>query len=400
MKKIMFYCQYLAGMGHLVRSNEILRSLVKDFKVCFINGGQIIPGFEIPPSVEVINLPALRMENEKLVVVDDCQDLEEVKQRRTNKLIQVFEQFQPDCLITESFPFGKRSHSFELIPLLNHIKSSGYSTKVACSVRDLLMSKLHQCDRRTKIERSICKVIDNYYDMVIYHSDSKLLRLEESFFRVKDLNCEICYTGYVCQSPSGNSMTNERDISPIGQDKPIILASVGGGRYGYELLNSIVEVSPILALSIPHKIYAFTGHFMPEEDFLKLQESVVDKSNITIKRYTPNLIAYMEKADLSISLGGYNTTMNILKTGVRAMIFPSQSPQLEEQRIRAEKLEKREIIEVIHPIDLEPNHFAQKILSCLSKEKVKDIPKRFDLDGAQKTAEFLKALLNTEVVAA
>ncbi len=26
MKKIMFYCQYLSGMGHLVRSTEIVRS--------------------------------------------------------------------------------------------------------------------------------------------------------------------------------------------------------------------------------------------------------------------------------------------------------------------------------------------------------------------------------------
>ncbi len=62
MQKIMFYCQNLLGMGHLVRSTEIIRSLVKDFKVCLINGGQILPGFEIPSTVEVINLPAVRSE--------------------------------------------------------------------------------------------------------------------------------------------------------------------------------------------------------------------------------------------------------------------------------------------------------------------------------------------------
>ena len=45
MKKIMFYCQNLLGMGHLVRSTEIVRSLIKDFKVCLINGGEIVPGF-------------------------------------------------------------------------------------------------------------------------------------------------------------------------------------------------------------------------------------------------------------------------------------------------------------------------------------------------------------------
>ncbi|PHM08684.1 glycosyl transferase, partial [Nostoc sp. 'Peltigera malacea cyanobiont' DB3992] len=46
MKRIMFYCQHILGMGHLVRSREIVRGLTKDFQVCFINGGEIIQGFE------------------------------------------------------------------------------------------------------------------------------------------------------------------------------------------------------------------------------------------------------------------------------------------------------------------------------------------------------------------
>ena len=65
MKKIMFYCQYLSGIGHLVRSTEIVRSLVKDFQVYFINGGPPIEGFEMPPQVEMITLPALWLEDGK-----------------------------------------------------------------------------------------------------------------------------------------------------------------------------------------------------------------------------------------------------------------------------------------------------------------------------------------------
>ena len=42
MKKIMIYCQHLAGMGHLVRCREIMRALSQDFKVCFVSGGRIL----------------------------------------------------------------------------------------------------------------------------------------------------------------------------------------------------------------------------------------------------------------------------------------------------------------------------------------------------------------------
>ncbi len=55
----MFYCQYLTGMGHLVRSTEIVRSLAEKFQVYFINGGPIVEGFEIPKNVESFFLPSL-----------------------------------------------------------------------------------------------------------------------------------------------------------------------------------------------------------------------------------------------------------------------------------------------------------------------------------------------------
>ena len=58
-KKVLFYCQSLLGIGHYVRSREIVRALAA-FDVCFVYGGEIIPGFGMPPSVEVIHLPALK----------------------------------------------------------------------------------------------------------------------------------------------------------------------------------------------------------------------------------------------------------------------------------------------------------------------------------------------------
>ncbi|MEM8778960.1 MAG: glycosyl transferase, partial [Cyanobacteria bacterium P01_G01_bin.49] len=68
MKKILFYCQYHLGMGHLVRSTEILRSLAKDFKVCFVKAGTEVQGFDIPKTVEIVTLPLLLSENRQVKV--------------------------------------------------------------------------------------------------------------------------------------------------------------------------------------------------------------------------------------------------------------------------------------------------------------------------------------------
>ncbi len=397
MKKIMFYCQNLLGMGHLVRTTEIIRHLVEDFKVCLIDGGQIVEGFEIPSDVEVIHLPALRAEYKQIKVVDSSLKLEEVKQIRKNKLLKVFDEFQPDCIVTEGYPFSKKkSLAFELVPLLERVQSTGRRTKVVCSLRDIIMVKKYR-DRAGEEERR-CELVNNYYDMLLIHSDPKIHRLEENFSRAKDLTCKVDYTGYVVQSPPKNLEFTPEEIASLNRQEPMILVSVGGGRLGHELLDCVVDTASILQKYLPHHIQVFTGPFMPEEKFAQLQKLAANKTNITLRKYTPHLLAYMEKAALSISLGGYNTTMNVLRTRVNSMIYPSNKDR--EQMIRAEKLEKLGIVKVIRPEDLQSDRFAQKIMTSLPKKQVGNTFETLELQGAQKTAQLLKDLLQTKVALA
>ncbi|MCU0543726.1 MAG: hypothetical protein MUE44_16350 [Oscillatoriaceae cyanobacterium Prado104] len=395
MKKLMFYCQHILGIGHLVRSMEIVRGLVADFEICFINGGKAIAGFEVPAGVEVVNLPAIETDPEfqNLSVVDDNRSLEEVQEFRKDRLLEIFNSFQPDVLMVELFPFGRRRFSFELIPLLERVKAQGRFTKVVCSLRDIVVTKQDQ----ERHEEKICKLMNQYFDMLLIHGDRKFQPLEESFSRISDLNCQVHYTGYVVQPSPVNPVLTAEDKDVLNLGKPIILASIGGGRFGHELLDCLAETAPILNRIIHHQIQIFTGPFFPESKFAQLQARAAYRSNVNIRRYTPNLLAYMEKADLSISMGGYNTTMNILTTGVRSMMLPFVGNGDLEQTIRSQKLENLGILNVIRPEDLEPRKFADKIVRCLIETPN---PVRLDLQGVDKTAVFLKGLLQKEAVAA
>ena len=126
MKKLLFYCQHILGMGHLVRSMEIVRGLMSDFQICFINGGQVIKEFQFPDGIEVVNLPAIKTDAEfkQLQAVDSSLSLAEVQEFRKNKLLQIADIFQPDVLMIELFPFGRGKFSFELIPLLEKLQAS------------------------------------------------------------------------------------------------------------------------------------------------------------------------------------------------------------------------------------------------------------------------------------
>ena len=389
MKKVMFYCQHILGMGHLVRSREIVRGLLPEYQVCFINGGEVIKEFPFPAEVEVVNIPAVKTNTEfqGLQPVDTSLSLDEVKAMRLDKLMAVFDEFQPDLLIIELFPFGRRSFSFELIPLVEKAKASG--TKIVSSLRDIVVTKQNQ----ERHEEKVCRLMNQYFDMLLIHGDRQFVKLEESFSRVSDLNCQVHYTGYVTQPVPEIQEENKLSLPK----KPMILASVGGGRFGHELLRCLAQAALILEQALPHHIQMFTGPFMPEEVFKELQETVAGRTNITIDRYTSQFLAYMQQADLSISMSGYNTTMNILSTGVRAMILPFTGNNDQEQTIRAKKLEKLGRVKAISPDDLQPEKLANLIINYLQEQ-----PNlmQFEFNGVANTAACIEKLFPKVEVAA
>lgn len=396
MKKIMFYCQYLAGMGHLVRSTEIIRSLVKQFQVCFVNGGQPIEGFEFPTGIEVFHLPPILEEAGQIQAVDSAESIETVKTARKNQLLNIFDRVQPDCLIIECFPFSKHKLKFELIPLLDYVKASSRPVQVVCSLRDLIMTQTQDPAAREKRFEKICDWVNRYFDLVLVHSDPALVCLNEQFPKVDWLNCQVYYTGYVVQTAVEQVALSPDDQSALSSEAPMIVVSAGGGRFGYELMNSVIAASKILESQIPHQFHLFTGPFMPEAQIAALQAAA--SSPVVIRRYTSQLIQYLERADLSISLGGYNTTMNILGTGVRSLIFPEAGPeQAGEQTIRSEKLAAKGILGVLYRADLQPDRLAEKILNALQQQP---LPHRFDLQGADRSAFRLKELLEPIAIAA
>jgi predicted glycosyltransferase len=140
----------------------------------------------------------------------------------------------------------------------------------------------------------------------------------------------------------------------------------------------------------------FTGPFSPDRVVAELQAIAATQPNLTVERFTPDLMAYMVQADLSINMGGYNTTLNVLKTGVRSMLLPFTGNGDQEQTIRAERLEALGAVSVIRPEDLQPERFAQRVVDYLQTTPCQI---QFDLNGVAKTAAQLRHLTQQRQIA-
>lgn len=390
MQKIIFYCQYLTGMGHLVPSTEIVRHLAKGFQVCLINAGPHIEGIAMPTEVECIDLPALWFEGEKSRIPASGEDFAGVKERRRDLLIEIFDRLQPDGIVTELFPFGRHQLLFELLPWLAHIKATAPATKIACSLRDTIDRSDPAADPKT-----ICDLANQYFDLILFHSDPHFWSFAETFPHHAKLNCEVRHTGLISKLATGKrTPEDELDLADITPERPIILTSIGGGKLGYELLETTIATSWILEECIPHCFQIFTGPFLPQAQFNYLKEMAAGCSNVRLRRFTPRLLDYLEKADLFIGLTSHSTTMNILKTGVRSLIASSGDYDRDiEQLVRMRKLKKFGIAEAITTQDLQPTNFARRIQTKLRYPPAQGATGLFDLQGVQKTAAELQELL-------
>ena len=113
-----------------------------------------------------------------------------------------------------------------------------------------------------------------------------------------------------------------------------------------------------------------------------------------IEKYSPDFHSCLRQADLSISMGGYNTIMNLLATGVRSLVYPYTANNYQEQHIRAGKLERLGVVELLHPEMLVPEVLAQKITGMLAKTPVR---LQVNTDGAANTVRILMSALSGKI---
>lgn len=378
---IIFYCQYVWGMGHLVRSLEFARAL-SAHDVTLVAGGQDVD-VDLPRHVEYVQLPALYMDEKftTLIPGDPAKSIGEIQQARREILYELFRKKQTDVFIVELYPFGRSIFGFELEPVLEDIRSGKFgAVKAVCSLRDILVEKKDP----PSYEARVIQKLNQYFDALLIHSDERLLRLNETFSRVADIHVPVVYTGFIAQQtdPAAGGKLR-RELGLTGGQK-LVVASAGGGRSGYKILTAVLDAGKLLADRIPIRIEIFAGPFMETEEFEKLAGR--NSMDIRIRRYTRRFLDYLYAADLSISLAGYNTCMNLLVTRVPALVYPYARQR--EQPLRVDKIKNFLPLKILKDDDLRPERLSALMRDWLQNKRASE-PLSIDMNGSANAAKIL-----------
>jgi predicted glycosyltransferase len=337
----------------------------------------------LPDHVDFVRLPALYMDEmfTRLIPGDSGKTVAQIKQQRQEILYALFEKKQPDVLIVELYPFGRSIFGFELEPLLEDIRSGKFgAVKTVCSLRDILVEKKDP----VAYEERVLQKLNRDFDALLIHSDANLLRLDETFTRVDDINIPAVHTGFITQQAdpaAGRILRQELNLSP---EQKLIVASAGGGRSGYPLLSGVVDACEKLRASLNFRLEVFSGPFMAENEFDKLAARAAP--GIRIQRHTRRFLDYLYAADLSISLAGYNTCMNLLVTRVPALVCPYSRQR--EQPMRVAKIKNLLPMKILNEEDVRTERLRDYIIQMFDFKKIiKTLP--IDMNGAANSADFL-----------
>jgi len=378
---ILFYCQYVWGMGHLVRSLEFARAL-SAHDVTLVAGGQEVD-VELPRHVQLVKLPVLYMDEKftTLIPGDPAKSVAEIQQARQDILYELFKEKQPDIFIVELYPFGRSIFGFELEPVLADIRAGTFgAVRTVCSLRDILVEKK---DPAAYEERVIQK-LNRYFDALLVHADERLLRLDETFSRVNDIAIPVVYTGYITQQTDPAAGRSLRHSLAVSAGQKLVVASAGGGRSGYRLIDSVIEACELLRNRMSLRLEAFAGPFMEDGEFKKL--AARSSRNIRIRRFTRQFPDYLNAADLSVSLAGYNTCMNLLVSQVPALVYPYSGQR--EQPMRVDRIKDFFPMRILTEEDMGADRLSKHMHDMLQiKPALNALP--IDLYGAANAAKFL-----------
>ena len=367
---LLFYCQHALGLGHLVRSLTLAESLAEQFDVVLLNGGRFPDGTRVPAGVRLVNLPPLGHDAEfQLISHDPAWSLEEAMRERPRIILDTLATTEPAVVLIELYPFGRKKFEFELLPLLDAVHSiDPYRPRVVCSVRDILVGRR---DHQSRHDERACLIANKYFDMILVHSDPRFARLEDSFRPVTPLKVPVQYTGFV----TGDS--SPIVVSP--QDRlQRVLVSAGGGMVGEPLLRAAVDAHRTWRSQLGLSTTILAGPFAPEPVWTWLQQQAAAADGLDVARYLPDLRTEMARSAVSVSQGGYNTTMDILRAGVPAVVVPYSEAGEDEQQRRAMRLEDLGVLRCLRADELNASTLADAVIAAAASTPAHA---GLDLDG-------------------
>lgn len=374
--RVLIAVTHLLGGGHLVRASAIARALARrGHEVTLVSGGTPTPLADTR-GVELVQLPPVRCRAGDFSVLLDSEGRPASPahlERRRRVLLSAFARTRPDSVVTEQFPFGRRSLAGEFQALLDAVAAADPPPLLLASIRDILVAPTKP-DRVARTHALVAR----RYDAVLVHGDEEAVPLDRSWPVDEALRAKLTYTGYV-----GPDEVAPVPLPASGEDD-WILVSGGASSASLPLYRAALGAA---ALSPARRWRILIGHAVDEADVRALARDA--PTHVVVERARPDFRSLLARAAVFVGQAGYNTVMDIVATKARAVLVPYEEGHETEQRLRAEGLAEGGRASLLAESDLTP----ASLLAAVDEAGSRPRPSfEVSLDGQERSADVIETL--------
>lgn len=269
---------------------------------------------------------------------------------------KILSNFKPDIFITEYFPLGRIEEKYEIVPLIKLLKKRNPNIRIFCSMG------------YPSFDFGISDEVLKYsalYDGIFIHtpvSDVKYLKREMTHVDKKKYNTimnklqkKLFFTGYIIDQEIGKGRRDIREELDI-ENRTFVLVSRGGGI----MYPKIITESAISSKYSEELFFLIScGIFSTMKEMELFRRVVKNNENIKLVHHLPDFTDYINACDISISMSGYNTSVETLWIKKKSILIPKRIGT--EQIYRAEMLKDLIGSSVINYNEITPQIIAKHI---------------------------------------
>lgn len=380
--RLALYSHDAQGLGHIRRNLAIAGALAAGggCDVLLISGAGEAGVFALPPGVELLTLPALHKSSAGAYRSRSLAlPLAALIRLRSQTIRAALEEFCPDVLIVDKLPLGIEG---ELEPALQLLDDCG-ATRLVLGLRDVLDDAVTV--RREWASSGAERAMRELYDAIWVYGDRSMYDPIVEYGLDAEIAAKVRFTGYLGRDPGAARDDRARGHAIALPPGDFALCLVGGGQDGFALASAFARAP------LPAEMCGVVvcGPYMPADDRERLDRLAGHRGDLRVLSFLVDPGALLRDARRVVCMGGYNTLCELLHLGRTALVVPRVRPRLE-QRIRAERLASRGVVDILLPDALTPAALGGWLAQRL--ERRAHPSEAVDLDGLRRLPALLADL--------
>ena len=394
--RLMMYSQDGLGLGHMRRTSEIAAELSRrrpDAAILAINDSPLGNIFGAGKNHDYVKLPSIEK-----VGPGDWRGVslplpfDDIRAMRERILWSSVLHYRPDVLLVDHMPHGAMS---ELVPALEALREAKPEATIVLGLRDILDAP-DVISRRWKAEGAF-EVIERFYDQILVYGSRDVFDMAAQYRFPPGTASKLRYCGYLCTAATGRSAARIRATHRKGMkdNGRLIVAMAGGGADAFSMMDTLVAAVPEILSRHAVNLVLVTGPLMPAADRRALAVQAAGLP-VRVRASVADPLSYVEAADLVVTRAGYNSTIEILRSGTPALLVPRPGPSAE-QRTRARLFANRGWIDAVDPDELDAERLAHAVVAALRQRQPLMDGDAPDLGGLESAGRHLKAVLPSEL---